>query len=74
MMVRRNKKHGTYIWRHDQEYYERILIVGYRKLEKYIDFKKTRGEYASACLKEQKEETHEPPSSEIGEVEELLHE
>ena len=29
---------------------------------------------ASTCLKEQKEETHEPPSSEIGEVEEVLHE
>ena len=25
-------------------------------------------------MKEQKEETHEPPSSEIGEVEEVLHE
>ena len=25
-------------------------------------------------LKEQKEETHEPPSSEIGEVEEVVHE
>ena len=41
--------------------------------EKYIDFKKTKGESALACLKEQKEETHEPPSSEIGEVEEVLH-
>ena len=30
-------------------------------------------ENASVCLKEQKEETHEPPSSEIGGVEELLH-
>ena len=37
-------------------------------LEKYIDFKKTKGKIASACLKEQKEKTHEPPSSEIGEV------
>ena len=27
-----------------------------------------------ACLKEQKEETNEPPSSEIGEVEEVVHE
>ena len=27
-----------------------------------------------AWLKEQKEETHEPPSSEIGEVEEVVHE
>ena len=35
--------------------------------EKYIDFKKTKGKNASACLKEQKEETHEPLSSEIGE-------
>ena len=43
-------------------------------MEKYIDFKKTKGENASACLKEQKEETHEPPSSEIGEVEEVVHE
>ena len=42
--------------------------------EKYIDFKKTKGENVSACLKEQKKETHEPPSSEIGEVEEVVHE
>ena len=41
---------------------------------KYIDLKKTKGKNASACLKEQKEETHEPPSSEIGEVKELVHE
>ena len=40
----------------------------------YIDFNKTKGENASTCLKEQKEETHEPPSSEIGEVEEVVHE
>ena len=42
--------------------------------KKYIDFKKTKGENASACLKEQKEKTHEPPSFEIGEVEEVVHE
>ena len=41
---------------------------------KYVDLKKTKGKNASACLKEQKEETHEPPSSEIGEVEEVVHE
>ena len=41
--------------------------------EKYIDFKKTKGKNASACLKEQKEDTHEPPSFEIGEVE-VVHE
>ena len=41
---------------------------------KYIDFKKTKGKNASVCLKEQKEETHEPPSSKIGEVEEVVHE
>ena len=40
---------------------------------KYIEFKKTKEKNASACLKEQKE-THEPPSSEIGEVEEVVHE
>ena len=40
----------------------------------YIDFKKTKGKNASACLKEKKEETQEPPSSEIGEVEEVVHE
>ena len=40
---------------------------------KHIDFKKTKGKNVSACLKEQKEETHEPPSSEIGEVK-LVHE
>ena len=42
--------------------------------EKYIDLKKTKGKNASACLKQQKEETHEPPSFEIGEVEEVVHE
>ena len=42
--------------------------------KKYIDFKKTKGKNASHCLKEKKEETHEPPSSEICEVEEVLHE
>ena len=41
---------------------------------KYIDLKKTKGKNASVCLKEQKEETHEPPSSEIGGVEEVVHE
>ena len=41
--------------------------------EKYIDFNKTKGKNASVCLKEQKEETHEPPSSEIGEGE-VVHE
>ena len=41
---------------------------------KYIDFKKTKGKNASTCQKEQKEETHEPPSFEIGEVEEVVHE
>ena len=40
---------------------------------KYIDLKKTKEKNASACLKEKKEETHEPPSSEIGEVE-VVHE
>ena len=42
--------------------------------EKYIDYNKTKGKNASACLKEQKEETHQPPSSEIGEIEEVVHE
>ena len=43
--------------------------------EKYIDFiKKTKEKNTLACLKEKKEETHEPPSSEIGEVEEVVHE
>ena len=42
--------------------------------EKYIDFKKTKEKNASDCLKEQKEETREPPSSEIGELEEVSHE
>ena len=35
---------------------------------KYIDLKKTKGKNALACLKEEKEETHEPPSFEIGEL------
>ena len=42
--------------------------------EKYIDFKKTKGKNGSACLKEQKDETHEPPSSKISEVEEVVDE
>ena len=42
--------------------------------KKYIYFKKTKGENASTYLKEQKKETHEPPSSEIGEVEEVVNE
>ena len=41
--------------------------------EIYIDFKKTKGKNASTCLKEEKE-THVPPSYEIGEVEEVVHE
>ena len=51
--------------------FELLAIQGWRK---YIDFNKTKGKNASACLKEQKEETLEPPSSEIGEVEEVVHE
>ena len=51
--------------------YELFAIQSWRK---YIDFKKTNGKNALASLKEQKEETHEPPSSEIGEVEEVVHE
>ena len=42
--------------------------------EKYIDFKKTKEKNALACLKEKKEGTHESPSSEIGGVEEVVHE
>ena len=61
------------------EYMTNNLIKGFKLLaiqscEKYIDFKKTKGKNASICLKEQKEETHEPPSSEIGEIEEVVHE
>ena len=42
--------------------------------KKYIYFKKTKGKNVLVFLKEQKEETHEPPSSEIGEVEEVVDE
>ena len=49
-------------------------LLAIQSWEKYIDFKKTKGKNASAWLKEQKEETHEPPSSEIGEVEEVVQE
>ena len=43
--------------------------------EKYIYFiKKTKEKNALACLKEKKKETHEPPSFEIGGVEEVGHE
>ena len=48
-----------------------FYIQGWRK---YIDLKKTKGKNASACLKEKKQETHEPPNYEIGEVEKVLHE
>ena len=59
------------------EYITKNIIKGFELLDiqcwrKYIDLKKTKGKNASACLKDQKEETHEPPSSEIGEVEEVL--
>ena len=50
--------------------FEFLSIQGWKK---YIDFKKTKGKNASVCLKEQKEETHGPPSSEIGGVE-VVHE
>ena len=40
----------------------------------YNEFKKTKEKNASSCLKEKKDETHEPPSSEMGEVEEVVHE
>ena len=43
-------------------------FLAFQSWEKYIDFKKTKGKNALASLKEQNEETHEPPSSEIGEV------
>ena len=39
-------------------------FLAIQSLEKYIDFRKTKGENASVCLKEKKEETHEPPSYE----------
>ena len=51
--------------------FELLAIWGWIK---YSDLKKTKGKYATSCLKEQKEETRAPPSSEIGEVEEVVHE
>ena len=51
-----------------------LELLAIQSWKKYIDFKKTKGKNASACLKEKKEETHEPPNSEIGEVEEVVHE
>ena len=61
------------------EYMTKNILKGFEFLViqlgiKYIDLKKTKGKNASACLKEQKEENHEPPSSEIGEVEEVVDE
>ena len=55
------------------------IVKGFKFLaiqswEKYIYFQKTKGENASVCLKEKKEEIHEPPSSEIGELEDVVHE
>ena len=49
-------------------------LLAIQSWKKYIDFKKTKGKNASTCLKEQKEKTHEPPSSKIGELEEVVHE
>ena len=60
-----------YMTKNIMKWFEFLAIQSW---EKYIDFKKTKGKNASGCLKEQKEETHEPPSSEIGEVEEVVHE
>ena len=50
------------------EYMTKNFIKGFeffsiQSWKKYIDFKKTKGKNASICLKEQKEETNEPPSS-----------
>ena len=61
------------------EYMTKNIMKGFKFLaiqswKKYIDFKKTKGEDASSCLKEQQEETHEPPSSEICKVKEVVHE
>ena len=61
------------------EYITKNIMKGFEFLaiqswKKYIDFKKTKGENALTCLKEKKEETHEPPSYEIGEVEVVVHE
>ena len=53
---------------------KRFKLLAIQIWRKYIDLKKTKGKNASVCLKEQKEETHEPPSYEIGEVEEVVHE
>ena len=44
-------------------------FLAIQSCEKYIDFRNTKGKNASASLKEKKEESHEPPSAEIGEVE-----
>ena len=61
------------------EYMTKNIMEGFEFLaiqssKKYIDFEKTKEKNALACLKEKKEETHEPPSSEMGGVEELVHE
>ena len=53
------------------EYKTKNIMKGFEFLAiqswgKYIDFKKTKEKNA---LKEQKDDTHEPPSSEIGGVE-----
>ena len=50
------------------EYITKNIIIGFKFLaiqlgRKYIGRKKTKGKNASTCLKEKKEETHEPPSS-----------
>ena len=61
------------------EYMTKNIMKGFeffsiQSWEKYIDFKRSKEKNASTCLKEQKEESHEPPSYKIGGVDELVHE
>ena len=55
-----------YMTKNTMKGFELLAIQGLRK---YVYLDKIKGGNASSCLKEQKEETHEPPSFEIGEVE-----
>ena len=64
---------------HIFEYMTNNIMKGFESLaieswRTYIEFKKTKEKKALVCLKEQKEETHEPPSSKIGGVGEVVHE
>ena len=53
---------------------EGFELFSIQSWKNYIYFKKTKEKNGSASLKEKMKATREPPSSKIGEVEEVVHE